>query len=134
MGREIKFRAWHKTEKLMCKVRTLTDEGAFLVGVKSGEEQIIIDLRMIIPADPEGRFCEHQEFELMQFTELKDKNGKEIYEGDVVRTDEAGWIGRVSYSRDCFMVEDNKGGFSYSCNWEKFEIIGNIYENESLNQ
>ena len=74
-----------------------------------------------------------------QYTGLKDKtrtpehpNGKEIYKGDIVRTDEAGWVAKVKYRRDLFICIDLKGGFSTHCNWEDFEIIGNIYENKEL--
>jgi uncharacterized phage protein (TIGR01671 family) len=69
---------------------------------------------------------------LMQYIGLDDKNGIEIYEGDIVLTDEAGWKGKVVYERDRFMVVDNKGGFSSACNWEEFEVIGNIYQTPEL--
>jgi len=65
-------------------------------------------------------------------TGLLDKNGVEIFEGDIVLTDEAGWIGKVIYQRDGFFCIDNGGGFSSECNWEQFEVIGNIYENPDL--
>ena len=69
-----------------------------------------------------------------QFTGLQDKNGKDIYEGDILLTDEAGWIGKVEYNHDRFMVVDNEGGFSELVNWNKCEKIGNIYQDSHLKQ
>jgi len=68
-------------------------------------------------------------WKLMQFTGLKDKNGKEIYEGDIVSA-----FGRTS------AVKFHDGYFdcgidyieSQSLNVDSYEIIGNIYENPEL--
>lgn len=65
---------------------------------------------------------------LMRCTGMKDKNGKLIYESDIVLTDEAGWIAQVIWDRDCFMCIKKNSGFSSMCNWEDFEVLGNIYE------
>ena len=68
-----------------------------------------------------------------QYIGRKDENGKEIYEGGIVRTDEAEWVAQVIYHRDCFMCIGLDGkGFSVECNWENFEVIGNISENPEL--
>lgn len=79
----------------------------------------------------------------MQYTGLKDKNGKEIYEGDVLNfnpviafsEDELG--GTVVWDSEwsSFKVETKSGNFisiHYSGNTDLVEIIGNIYENPEL--
>lgn len=65
-------------------------------------------------------------------TGFNDKNGNPIYRGDIVLTNEGYWKAHVEYDcQECqYFCEDDKGGFSYDCNWEQFEIIGNIYEGE----
>lgn len=80
--------------------------------------------------------------ECMQYTGLKDKNDKEIYEGDIIKLTYADkktvFECIIKYVEDCayYMLEDIKDsdnldtfcGFSN----EQFEIIGNIYENPEL--
>lgn len=79
-----------------------------------------------------------------QYTGLKDKNGKEIYEGDVVKLTgkiaenkctvyKVGWAGCL-VAFDLFPVERNKSDIGYLNEVEahRYEIIGNIHENPEL--
>jgi uncharacterized phage protein (TIGR01671 family) len=82
---------------------------------------------------------------LNQFTGLLDKNGKEIYEGDIIRSfsmlsgeSTAVFQGVVTYKDDSFIIDGKSIHilFSAHCNLmlnlENKEIVGNIYENPEL--
>jgi len=147
MEREIKFRAWDNVEKEMLDTVEKWNRG--WKGEDTDPDNDYDFHTKSLYVDQQGHVLEHTDehgvcdmhfylqgkpkYTLMQFTGLKDKNGKEIYEGDIVRTDEASWVAQVIYHRDCFMCTglDSKG-FSVVCNWENFEVIGNIYENPEL--
>lgn len=71
---------------------------------------------------------------LMQSTWLKDKNGQEIYEGDIVKIEDRFWgVYRDESYLEYFIMnwESNEPMYSYA----HYEVVGNIYENpELLNQ
>jgi uncharacterized phage protein (TIGR01671 family) len=74
---------------------------------------------------------------LMQYTGLKDKDGKEIYEGDILKVwyDSVNEIGEDSIDVANFTVEwlyEDLGILENDCNEGRVEIIGNIYENPEL--
>ena len=113
--REIKFRAWDKKDK-------------FMVYSPCPDLVIFLDGMVCI-----GEPCEATDnFILMQFTGLLDKNGKKIYEGDIVKNEFG--IDEVYFNEGEFK---KKSGIGLGCSIgrlgsETMEVIGNIYENPEL--
>jgi len=129
--REIKFRAWDKNKNQMIT----RFDGIAYVGDNGGNT-----IKPQLMANIEGyHWCVANwgtDVELMQFTGLKDKNGKEIYEGDIVNSHaqfEQPYIREVIWGENCGLVFKPLTGFNLcKPNEYHFEIIGNIYENPEL--
>lgn len=68
---------------------------------------------------------------LMQFTGLKDKNGKEIYEGDILKEDGKDYGLPVSWHEATWTVNNNMLLWA-ALRWKGHEIIGNKFENPEL--
>lgn len=76
-----------------------------------------------------------------QYTGLPDKNGKKIFEGDIVKSESSQLLGKVVFAKSCdgydgiagFMVDDIYDGLqNYDGFWHLVEIIGNIHDNPKL--
>lgn len=116
MKREIKFRAWEKSEKRMISGQPLNRVIANYYSLENNE---------------------WADLEIMQFTGLLDKNGKEIYEGDIVTLydpyTKSQHITEVIWDDvNCrFAMKYTFVDFDFSIT-DEIEVIGNIYENPEL--
>lgn len=111
--REIKFRVWNVISKKMLGWGAIFDLPAW----------------EIFPGTPEQR-----PYNVMQYTGLKDRNGKEIYEGDILSISDRKCYNQVVYfDKDGFYCTDE---FALSelirSRHRSFEVVGNIYENPEL--
>lgn len=137
MSRQLKFRAWDKDKKWM--VYDVQDAYDGLWSERNSDE--VNDYYGYVSTFQS--FTDEEEFNLMQYTGLKDKNGVEIYEGDIITTDLERSYLIVEYRNGAFMLNCNDGlddyydiFFSTSENptevWKYGEVIGNVYANPEL--
>ncbi len=126
--RQIKFRAFHKGKMITSASRIMLSGGRWLVSEQKSDEY------------------EPLEGELMQFTGLHDKNGIEIYEGDIVkytRINGKEIIAEIEWRREdgCYYYFNHKEPVDSDVSNKEStffiattitEIIGNIYENPDL--
>ena len=119
--REIKFRAWERSRNTMIH-NAIEYELLHLAKPTHSTD----DKFNNIGFSPQ----EIEYFEIMQFTGLSDKNGKEIYEGDLVKF--KGSVFSVVYRKNEFICIDKKDTHYIYPYYEAIELIGNIYENPSL--
>lgn len=123
MSREIKFRAWHKDARR-------NGEGSMLFpGDEFGTKH---------PLDCCRYAQEGQPVELMQYTGLKDKNGVEIYEGDLIEHTRSLDLPRVvKFFEGAFIAAGSSVAGNALINYDcarTIEVVGNIHQNPELLQ
>lgn len=120
--REIKVRAWYKPYKQMCQVESLRFDGNGVYTAVLIEESFY-----------DRRIVEADEIVIEQYTGLKDKNGVNIYEGDILIDDTGEPV-------EYWVVKFADGGFVGECagvaeslfELTNLEVVGNIHKNPEL--
>ena len=118
-----KFRAWDKETKMMIEISLIDFEMHVIRGThwKFGETESI----------------KFNDIALMQSTGLKDKNGKEIFEGDIVKMakdvySEPTYYEVVRHYGGAYRLESKQHGCELWLRHADCVVVGNIYENKEL--
>lgn len=114
--REIKFRAWFEKFKEMYTVK-------------------MIDLQKEIAYFDKYNYRSFYDIDLMEYTGLKDKNRKEIYEGDIITLHNSKYKVIFNTEGARFVLRNDEFELEISFtnnNNKRMEIVGNIYENPEL--
>jgi len=136
----MEYRIWDKDQKKYIKDAVITQDGAIQILRCNEELNEIINRYYSDKGDILGG-----DYTTIDYTDWYginscviekcvgslDKNGKKIFENDIILTDEAGWCGFVVFEHGSFTIIDGKGGYSWMPNWERCEVIGNRNNNLS---
>ena len=122
-----RFRAWIKSLKWMCDVTNISFDSKFVDICQQGDTERYTEMSV-----------EFDEITLMQSTGLFDKNGKEVFVGDIIKCTrgclhevyiEKEYGGTYFGGMPAVYLKDLREGYAWT---EHEEIIGNIYENPDL--
>ena len=122
-----KYRAWMKSLKWMCDVTNISFDSKFVDICQQGDTERYTEMSV-----------EFDEITLMQSTGLKDKNGKEVFVGDIIKCTrgcphevylEKEYGGTYIGGMPAIYLKGLLSGYAWT---EHEEVIGNIYENPEL--
>ena len=120
-----KFRAWDSAKKEMFKdTFAITESG-----------QVVVVEQESVASSPDYVFVDH--LVIMQSTGLADKNGKEIFEGDIVKMSkdvysESTYYEVVRHYGGAYRLESKQHGCELWLRHTDCEVVGNVYENPEL--
>jgi uncharacterized phage protein (TIGR01671 family) len=144
-NREIKFRAWHPVRKEMLQVISLHNLHSQVnvhsdLAIDDESQKVLSTHHSLSAVQSDIAYC--------QFTGLKDKNGKEIYEGDILDLSEPLQFtgnkpkqkmptkrGKIIFHEGSFLIKQKSKKVrlsSLTIRYCGLEVIGNIYENPEL--
>lgn len=115
-GRKIKFRAWDNEENKMYEFNLVT-----YMGTREDAQEDLCSPNAVN--------------NIMQFTGLQDKNGKEIYEGDIMKAATGESVYEVIWLHSGWFRKPIKGTWgitSLFVGYKHQTVVGNIYENLNL--
>jgi uncharacterized phage protein (TIGR01671 family) len=130
--REIKFRAWDKEYEYMYQNAYPFEH---LVYVEMHDDDETFEQFKHKMQKVNGKwfyFIIAKDMELMQYTGLHDRSGKEIYEGDIVRFFPIEARGVITWADVGFTIVSSEHQRTFVLHPENWEVIGNIYENPEL--
>ena len=133
-----RFRAWNKATKEMYGADDI-------IAINFEEKEICVQTIYFEQGLPDGRDLDYYDFDdivLMQSTGMRDKNDREIFEGDILKvTNLSSWLEVVSFNENkaMFVSEETKREVEETPLYDLFntdifevEIIGSIYTNPEL--
>ena len=121
-----RYRAWIKSLKWMCDVTNISLDSKFVDICQQGDTERYTEMSV-----------EFDEITLMQSTNMVDRNGKIIFEGDIVKMakdvySEPTYYEVVRHRGGTYRLESKQHGCELWLRHTDCEIVGNVYENREL--
>jgi hypothetical protein len=128
-----KFRVWVKTEKRIIETDDILD-------IDYENKEIVTQQVYFVNGLPDDRdiYCyDFDEIELMQSTDMVDRNGNIIFEGDIVKMakdvySEPTYYEVVRHRGGAYRLESKQHGCELWLRHTDCEVVGNVYENKEL--